>query len=54
MNNKSRTTNSIINLVTGIGGQLVVTLLSFITRTVFIHELGAAYLGINGLFADIK
>lgn len=53
MNNKSRITNSIINLVTGIGGQLVVTLLSFITRTVFIHELGSAYLGINGLFADI-
>ena len=53
MKTQSRTRNSLINLMTGIGGQMLVTILSFVTRTVFIHTLGKAYLGINGLFADI-
>jgi O-antigen/teichoic acid export membrane protein len=42
-----------MNAVTGIGGQLFLIILKFITRTVFIHTLGKAYLGINGLFSDI-
>lgn len=50
---RSRTKNSIMNLVTGIGGQLLTTVISFITRTVFIHYLGKSYLGINGLFTNI-
>ena len=49
----SRTKNSILNLMTGIGGHLLVIILKFVTRTVFIYTLGKAYLGINGLFADI-
>ena len=53
MKKRSRTQNSIINIFTGIGGQLLSILLKFISRTVFIHTLGPSYLGINGLFADI-
>ena len=50
---KSRTQNTIINIITGTGGKLLDTVLKFVVRTVFIHTLGKAYLGINGLFADI-
>ncbi|MBR1456671.1 MAG: oligosaccharide flippase family protein [Oscillospiraceae bacterium] len=49
----SRTKNSIINVLTSMGGQVLVIVLKFVTRTVFIHTLGKAYLGINGLFSDI-
>lgn len=42
-----------LNLITGTCGQLLITVLGFATRTVFIRALGAAYLGINGLFFDI-
>lgn len=50
---RSRTVNSIINLITSLGGRMLVTVLGFVTRTVFINTLGSAYLGINGLFSDI-
>lgn len=53
MSKSSRTKNSFLNLITGIGGQLLTIALKFITRTVFIYTLGKAYLGINGLFSDI-
>lgn len=49
----SRTSNSIKNIATSVGGQLLLTVLRFVTRTVFIHTLGTAYLGINGLFSEI-
>ena len=49
----NRTKNSIYNLLSGLGGQLLVVLVRFYTRTVFIETLGAQYLGINGLFSDI-
>lgn len=49
----SRTKNSVLNLFTGLGGQLLSTLLKFVVRTVFIYTLGKAYLGVNGLFSDI-
>ncbi len=42
-----------LNLVTSLGGQMLTTVLKFVTRTVFIYTLGKQYLGINGLFADI-
>lgn len=53
MKNNSRTKNSILNLLTGFGGQLFTTVLSFVVRTVFIRTLGKEYLGINGLFSNI-
>ena len=49
----SRTQNSVLNLTTGIFGQLLLTVLRFVTRTVFISTLGKTYLGISGLFSDI-
>ncbi|MFC3846057.1 lipopolysaccharide biosynthesis protein, partial [Paenibacillus sp. MAH-36] len=48
-----RTKNSIINISFGLGNQLIITFLSFFSRTVFIHTLGVEYLGINGLFTNI-
>ena len=50
---RSRTWNTSMNLITGLGGQLLVVLFNFISRTVFIKTLGSDYLGINGLFSDI-
>ncbi|WP_091169436.1 lipopolysaccharide biosynthesis protein [Paenibacillus sp. 1_12] len=48
-----RIKNSIINVSAGLGSQLIITLLSFISRTVFINSLGVEFLGINGLFSNI-
>ncbi|MDU4323849.1 hypothetical protein [uncultured Clostridium sp.] len=53
MNNNSRTRNSLINMGAAFGNQLLITLLSLISRTVFITALGSQYLGINGLFTNI-
>jgi O-antigen/teichoic acid export membrane protein len=50
---QSRTQNTLYNLISGIGGEFIVYLLSFITRTVFIKTLGRSYLGIGGLFTNI-
>jgi len=52
-NKNSRVKNSIYNFVTSIGAQFVTVVMSFICRTVFIHELGENYLGISGLFSNI-
>lgn len=52
-NKNSRTKNSALSLITGIGGQLLNETLRFITRTVFIYTLGKMFLGINGLFSEI-
>ncbi len=49
----SRTRSSVINIITGIGGQMCSTILKFVVRTVFIHALGKSFLGINGLFSNI-
>lgn len=50
---KSRTKNTIYNLITSFGSQLFHIILQFAVRTVFIHTLGKAYLGIGGLFSNI-
>lgn len=49
----SRTSNSIRNIKYAIIGQIVVFILSFISRMVFVQILGAEYLGVNGLFTNI-
>ena len=49
----NRTKNSLLNISTSFGGQLLATIMKFVVRTVFIHTLGKSYLGINGLFSDI-
>lgn len=53
MNSSSRSRNSIRNAIIGIICQFVILLSSFISRTIFINQLGAEYLGINGLFTNI-
>lgn len=53
MNDKSRTENSIKNIFTGLFGQGLQVLLSFINRMVFIRCLSADYLGLNGLFTNV-
>lgn len=50
---ESRYSNSIRNILTGIGTKLLLTALAFISRTVFIRELGVEYNGINSLYANI-
>lgn len=49
----TRTQNSVLNFITGTFSSLLVILLNFITRSVFIRFLGTDYLGIEGLFANI-
>lgn len=54
MNKKrSRTTNTIYNFISSVGGQFLSILMNFIVRTVFISTLSKSYLGINGLFSNI-
>lgn len=53
MNQSSRTTNVIRNMIGGVGGQIFTSVLMFVCRTYFIKLLGAAYLGVNGLFSNI-
>lgn len=49
----SRKLNTFRNFVFSFGSFLLNTLLSFISRTVFIHLLSAEYLGVNGLFSNL-
>ena len=51
--NRSRTTNSILNIFVGIGGYAVNTILGLVCRMVFTRTLAADYLGVNGLFTNI-
>ncbi len=53
MDKNTRTINSIRNITTGFLGQIVQTLLGFISRTIFIKCLATEYLGISGLFTNI-
>lgn len=53
MNSESRSLNSLRNLVIGVGSQVIILLLMFVGRTIFINVLGAEYLGVNGLFTNI-
>lgn len=53
MSTRTRTQNSILNIVTGLGGYVINTILGFVCRIVFIRCLTAEYLGISGLFTNI-
>lgn len=48
-----RIKHSLLNIATGLGNQVIITSLSFASRTVFITYLGVEYLGISGLFTSI-
>lgn len=49
----SRTSKSILNIITAILGQIFIILIGFISRKIFILYLDAEYLGLNGLFSSI-
>lgn len=53
MSKKSRTQYSILNIVAGLGGYAVNTILGLVCRMVFTRTLTAEYLGISGLFTNI-
>ena len=51
--NRSRSKNAKRNIVFGLTNQIVSLIIPFITRTIIIRLLGAAYLGLSGLFSSI-
>lgn len=51
--NKTRTEYAMMNIVTGLGGYIVNTVLGFICRMIFVRCLNQEYLGISGLFTNI-
>lgn len=51
--NSKRTLNSTKNIVVGVTNQIVMLILGFISRNVFISVLGLEYLGMNGIFSDV-
>ena len=53
MSKESRTKQTAKNMTWGFASQFVAMVLSFVSRTVFIRYLGADYLGINSVFADV-
>ncbi len=53
MQNRTRTEYSILNILTGLGGYILNTILGFVCRIVFVQCLSADYLGVNGLFTNI-
>ncbi|MFB9325061.1 lipopolysaccharide biosynthesis protein [Paenibacillus aurantiacus] len=48
-----RVKSSLLNISAGLGNQLIITALSFLSRSVFIGTLGIEYLGVNGLFTSM-
>ena len=48
-----RTVNSIKNIYITIITQIIITLLGFISRKVFLDSLGTEYLGVNGLLTNV-
>ena len=53
MKDKSRTKNSLLNVIFSFILQFSKIFLVFINRIIFVKVLGATYLGINGLFSNI-
>lgn len=53
LKNESRILKSQYNLIASLINNIVVTVLGFVTRTVFVHSLGLDYLGLNGLFTNV-
>lgn len=49
----SRSKNGLRNILFSFSSSILTVLLSFITRTVFIHFLDNEYLGLNGLFSNV-
>lgn len=50
---RSRSVNSLRNVLFGFLQQFVTLALAFLARTVFIRSLGVEYIGVNGLYSNI-
>lgn len=50
---ESRTSKSTNNILTGFLSQIIILILNFVVRYIFIQNLGYNYLGINSLFSSI-
>lgn len=53
MKQRSRTEYSLINMLTGVAGYGINTVIGFVCRIIFVRTLAADYLGVNGLFTNI-
>ncbi len=53
MSAQGRVEKSFFNVITGLFGQMLSFVLSFVIRMVFVKTLGEEYLGLNGLFTNI-
>jgi O-antigen/teichoic acid export membrane protein len=49
----TRTQNSFFNMISSLGANLLVVVLNFVTRSVFISCLGTSFLGIEGYFSNV-
>ena len=49
----TRTKNSFYNMVASSGATMLVVILNFVTRSVFIATLGKSFLGIEGYFSNV-
>ncbi len=49
----SRTRNTVRNAFTAAVSQLILLVVSFVTRMVFVHQLGLEYLGYDSLFTSL-
>jgi O-antigen/teichoic acid export membrane protein len=52
-NESSRTLNSVKNVISNFSYQMLLLILGFVSRTIFLKVLSVEYLGIQGLFSDI-
>jgi len=48
-----RSLNSIKNIMSSVGITLVISVLGFLTRKIFLDTLGEEYLGLNGLLMNV-
>ena len=48
-----RLKNSLKNIYIGVATQIIITLLGFISRRIFLDSLGSDYLGLNGLLTNV-
>lgn len=53
MKQRSRTEYSLMNMLTGVAGFGINTVIGFVCRIIFVRTLAADYLGVNGLFTNI-
>lgn len=53
MSNDGRSAKSVRNVATGVANKLLMMILAFATRTLFIRLLGAEYTGISSLYTNI-